>query len=50
MRALSRKEFMSKVINDMYNKQRLEKERLRSADVHAIENTIKVNEFRRKKK
>ncbi|MGJ0841554.1 hypothetical protein [Clostridium tertium] len=50
MRALSKKEFMHKVINDMYNRQRLEKERLKSANAHAIENTIKVNEFRRKKK
>ncbi|WP_308779777.1 hypothetical protein [uncultured Clostridium sp.] len=50
MRALSRKEFMSKVINDMYNKQRLEKEKRKSADVHAIENVYKIQEYRRKKK
>lgn len=50
MKTLSKKEFMHKVINDMYNRQRLEKEKLKSADVHAIENNIKVNEFRRKYK
>lgn len=50
MRALSKSEFMHKVINDIYKKQRLEKEKLKSADAHSIENTIKVNEFRRKKK
>lgn len=50
MRRLSKKEFIHKVINDMYNRQRLEKEKLKSADVHAIENTIKINEFRRKYK
>lgn len=50
MRALSKKEFMNKVINDMYNKQRLEKEKLKSADIHAIENVYKIQEYRRKKK
>lgn len=50
MKPLSKKEFMHNVINDLYNKQRLEKEKLKSASAHAIENTIKVNEFRRKKK
>lgn len=50
MRVLSKKEFMHKAINDMYKKQRLEKEKHNSADIHAIENTIKVNEFRRKKR
>lgn len=50
MKVLSKKEFMHKVINDLYNKQRKEKEKLKSADTHSIENNIKVNEFRRKKK
>jgi len=47
MRALSKSEFMSKVINDLYKKKLAAKERLKGADFHAMENCNKVKKFRR---
>lgn len=44
MQKLSKSEFMSKYINDYYKKKLKEKD----IDSHIIENTIKVQESRRK--
>lgn len=41
---------MSKVINDKYNKRYYERQKSAEAEIHAIENTIKINEYRRKHK
>jgi predicted CopG family antitoxin len=47
---LSKSEFMSKVVNDLYEKKRQEKERLMAADIHAIQNVNKINKYMRRKK
>lgn len=47
MEKLSKTEFMSKVVNDLYQKKLAAKERLKGADFHAIENCNKTRYFRR---
>ena len=49
MKKLNKAEFMQLVVNDLYKKKAAEKEKLQSADTHAIQNINKVKEFRRKK-
>lgn len=44
MQKLNKSEFMSKVINDYYKK----KLKAKQVDLHIIENTIKIQEIRRK--
>lgn len=50
MYKLSKSEFMSKAINDLYEKKRLEKEKLKGADIHTIQNVNKINKYMRRKK
>jgi len=50
MHKLSKSEFMSKVVNDLYENKRQEKEKLRAADIHTIENRDKINKYIRRKK
>ena len=38
------------IINDMYEKKRLEKEKAKGADIHIIDNTKNIQDYRRKKK
>lgn len=45
---LSKSEFMHKVINDRYEKQRLDKEKSESADRYTFDNMNKSKNFRRK--
>ncbi len=45
---LSKSEFMQKVVNDRYKKQRSEKEKLESADRYTFDNMNKSKNFRRK--
>lgn len=45
---LSKSEFMQKVVNDRYKKQRLEKEKLEGADRYTFDNMGKTKNFRRK--
>lgn len=47
---LSKSEFMALVTNDYYNKRFKEKQQLQGAEIHLIENTNKVQNFRRKKR
>jgi len=46
---LNKAEFMQLVVNHLYKKKVAEKEKLQGADTHAIQNRIKINNFRRKK-
>lgn len=50
MQALTKAEFMQKVINDKYAKRYAENERLNCADKHAISNTEKTNNFKWRKR
>ncbi|MFR1378867.1 MAG: hypothetical protein ACLSTJ_07905 [Clostridium neonatale] len=50
VKKLSKSEFMALVINDYYNKRFKKKQQLQAAEIHSIENTNKVQDFRRKKK
>lgn len=50
MQKLNKSEFMSKVINDLYNKQRKEKEKQNSARIHSIVNVNRIKEYGRKHK
>ncbi|MGL5153111.1 MAG: hypothetical protein ACRC7N_21330 [Clostridium sp.] len=50
MQKLSKSEFMHKVINDKYNKRLKEKEMLNGAMIHSIENNIKIQDYKRRKK
>ncbi len=50
MYKLSKSEFMSKAINDLYENKRQEKERLRAADVYTIQNVNKIDKYMRRKK
>ncbi|SHK38382.1 hypothetical protein SAMN02745163_03723 [Clostridium cavendishii DSM 21758] len=45
MRKLSKSQFMHKVINDKYDKQHTEREKLKGADNHIFEN---INKIRRR--
>ncbi|WP_252227986.1 MULTISPECIES: hypothetical protein [unclassified Clostridium] len=45
---LSKSEFMQKVVNDRYKKQRAEKEKLEGADRYTFDNMNKSKNFRRK--
>jgi len=47
---LSKSEFMSKVVNDLYEKKRQEKEKLKGADIHTIQNVNKIDKYMRRKK
>ena len=46
MKALSKSEFMKKYINDYYTKRF--KKKTNDADIHQIENTIRIREHNRK--
>lgn len=45
---LSKSEFMQKVVNDRYKKQRAEKEKSEGADRYTFDNMCKTKNFRRK--
>lgn len=46
MKPLTKKEFMSKVINDYYSKRF--KRKITDAEIHQIENSIRIREHNRK--
>lgn len=48
MKKLSKTEFMSLVVNDLYKRKRAAREKLKGADTHTIENCNKTKNFRRK--
>ena len=50
VKKLSKSEFMALVTNDYYNKRFKERQKMQGAEIHSIENTDKVQDFRRKKK
>ncbi|MEG2289082.1 MAG: hypothetical protein RSA29_10355 [Clostridium sp.] len=50
MNKLSKSEFMSKAINDLYEFKRLEKEKAMGAEIHEIQNFHKINQYKRRKK
>lgn len=49
-KVLNKAEFMQLVTNHYYDRKSKEREKLQSADAHAIQNINKIKEFRRKKK
>nr|DAH65644.1 MAG TPA: hypothetical protein [Caudoviricetes sp.] len=50
VKKLSKSEFMTLVTIDYYNKRFREKQQMQGTEIHSIENTNKVQDFRRKKK
>lgn len=50
VKKLSKSEFMALVTNDYYNKRFKKRQQMQGAEIHSIENTNKVQDFRRKKK
>lgn len=50
MQKLTKSEFMHKVINDLYEKKRINREKLQCADTHSINNCNKTKDFLRRKR